>query len=261
MFEQLVESSPAKRRKSRLRYFGVTAAIWIAALALVVVGGVWSYDARLSDWEKSISLAPPQLPPSRGTPPRPEQKREPIQQASRQQNQLVAQVRPPDHVSDLSRTVLPPIVDTVIDPGASGPPTGPGGGGSSPGVVGGLSDVPERSRPEPPQPEKKKEEPPQPQPQPRTQVVRSGGVLQGTATRRVNPVYPPLARAARVSGAVVVEVVVDQAGNVTSARALSGHALLREAATAAAMQWRWNSTLLSGVPVQVVGTITFNFTL
>jgi len=125
----------------------------------------------------------------------------------------------------------------------------------------GLTEVVERSRTEPPQPEQKKVEPPQPQPQPQTRVIRSGGVLQGTAIRRFNPVYPPLARSARVSGIVVVEVVVDKAGNVTSARALSGHPLLREAATAAAMQWRWNPTLLSGVPVQVVGTITFNFTL
>jgi protein TonB len=259
MFDQLVVSSSAKRRKTRLRYFSVTAAVWIAALALVVVGGVWSYDARLSDTEKFISLAPPP-PPLRGTPPRHEQKRESIQQASRQQNEMVAQVKSPDHVSDTSRVTLPPIVGTVIDPGANGP-TGPGVG-SDHGVVGGLGEVPERSRqPEPPQPEKKKEEPAQPQPQPRTQVVRSGGVLQGTAIRRVNPVYPPLARCARVSGVVVVEVVVDQTGNVTSARALSGHALLREAAVASATQWKWNPTLLSRVPVQVVGTITFNFTL
>jgi protein TonB len=257
MFDQLVVSSSAKRRKTRLRYFSVTAAVWIAALALVVVGGVWSYDARLSDTEKFISLAPPP-PPLRGTPPRHEQKRESIQQASRQQNEMVAQVRSPDHVSDTSRAALPPILETVIDPGANGPP-GPGRG-SEHGVIGGFSDVPERSRqPEPPQPERK--EPPPPQTQPRIQVVRSGGVIQGTAIRRVNPVYPPLARAARVSGVVVVEVVVDQAGTVTSARALSGHALLREAAVAAAMQWKWNPTLLSGVPVQVVGTITFNFTL
>jgi TonB family protein len=60
---------------------------------------------------------------------------------------------------------------------------------------------------------------------------------------------------------VVVEVVVDRTGMVSSARALSGHALLREAAVAAALQWQWKPTLLSGVPVQVVGTITFNFTL
>ena len=258
MFDQLVESSPAKRRKSTLRYFSATAAVWIAVLALVVVGGVWSYDARLADTTRSISLAP-QLPPSRGSQ-QPPQK--PNQQASRPPSEMVAQVKPPSHVDDMPRTAAPPIVEFVPDPGANipgGPGIG-GPGGSEHGVVGGL-EIPDRGKHiEPPQPERK-EPPPQPQTQPQIQVVRSGGVIQGTAIRRANPVYPPLARAARVSGAVVVEVVVDQAGNVASARVLSGHALLRDAAASAARQWKWNPTYLTGVPVQVVGTITFNFTL
>jgi protein TonB len=257
MFDQLIESSQSRRRKTRLRYFSVTAAVWIAGLALVIVGGVWSYDAHLDDTERAISLAPPQLPPPRGTTHAP-QKRESIQPAARQQNEMVAQVKSPDRVSDVSRSA-PPIVDFVIAPGGNEPGGPGGGGGSDHGVVGVTGDSTERSSPEPPQPEKEKKDPPQPQPH--IQIVRSGGVIQGTAIRRVNPIYPPLARAARVSGAVVVEVVVNQAGAVTSARTLSGHALLREAAAAAALQWKWNPTFLTGVPVQVVGTITFNFTL
>ena len=259
MFDQLVVSSVEKRRKTRLRYFSVTAAVWIAVLALVVVGGVWSYDARLSDTTKAISLAP-QLPPSRGAS-QPPQKPPPNQQASRP-SEMVAQAKAPDRVTDTPRTAAPPIVNFVSDPGAT-VPGGPGiggPGGSERGVEGGL-EIPDRGKHiEPPEPERW-EPPPQPQTQPAIQVVRSGGVIQGTAVRRANPVYPPLARAARVSGAVVVEVVVDQAGNVTSARVLSGHALLRDAAAAAARQWKWNPTYLTGVPVQVVGTITFNFTL
>ena len=162
MFDQLIESSQGRRRKTRLRYFSVTATVWIAVLALVVVGGVWSYDARLSDTAKVISLGTPQLPPPRGTPQAP-QKRESNQQASRQQNEMIAQVRSPDRVSDTSQAALPPRFDSVIDPGPN-VPGGPGvGGGSDHGVVG-VSDVTERSRPEPPQPERK-EQPPQPQPQ------------------------------------------------------------------------------------------------
>jgi len=260
MFDQLVVSSVKKRRKTWLRYFSVTAAVWIAVLALVVVGGVWSYDARLSDMARFIPLATPELPVSRGTP-RPLPKRDPNQQASRPPSELVAQVKPPERVNDTPQTAVPPIVGFVTDPGVD-KPGGPGiggPGGNEHGVVGGL-EIPDRGKHiEPPEPEKK-DPPPQTQ-TPAIQVVRSGGVIQGTAVRRANPVYPPLARAARVSGAVIVEVVVDQAGNVTSARVLSGHALLREAAAAAARQWKWNPTYLTGVPVQVVGTITFNFTL
>jgi TonB family protein len=90
-------------------------------------------------------------------------------------------------------------------------------------------------------------------------VRKSGGVLASESVERVNPDYPPLAKAARVSGAVVVEVMIDEEGNVTSARAVSGHPLLRDSAVTAARGWRFKPTLLSGQPVKVVGTITFNY--
>jgi periplasmic protein TonB len=94
------------------------------------------------------------------------------------------------------------------------------------------------------------------------QIVRkSGGVLAGSAIRRAEPIYPPLAKAARVSGAVVVEVTVDEEGDILSARALSGHPLLKDSAAAAARGWKFTPTTLEGVPVKVVGTITFNFSL
>jgi TonB family protein len=99
------------------------------------------------------------------------------------------------------------------------------------------------------------------EPQPPKIIRKSGGVFQASATNRVEPVYPPLAKAARVSGAVVVEVTLDEEGNVISARALSGHPLLKDAAVAAARDWRFKPTTLTGVPVRVIGTITFNFYL
>jgi TonB family protein len=92
-------------------------------------------------------------------------------------------------------------------------------------------------------------------------IRKSGGVFQGSAIRRVEPTYPPLAKAAQVSGSVVVEVTVDEEGGVISARALSGHPLLKDAAVAAARGWRFSLTKLEGVPVKVIGTITFSFLL
>jgi len=99
------------------------------------------------------------------------------------------------------------------------------------------------------------------EPQPPKIIRKSGGVLQGSATKRVEPTYPPLAKAARVSGSVVVEVTVDEDGKVISARALSGHPLLKDTAVAAARGWTFTATTLQGVPVKVIGTITFNFHL
>jgi TonB family protein len=92
-------------------------------------------------------------------------------------------------------------------------------------------------------------------------IIRKGGVLAGSATRFVEPSYPPLAQAARIKGAVIVEVVVDEEGDVLTARALEGHPLLKVAAERAALGWKFTPTLLDGVPVRVVGTVTFNFNL
>lgn len=100
---------------------------------------------------------------------------------------------------------------------------------------------------------------PQNKPEPPKIIRKSGGVLQGSATKRVEPVYPPLAKAAKVSGAVVVEVTIDETGKVIEARAISGHPLLKDSAVEAAREWTFSPTQLSGVPVKVIGTLTFNF--
>ena len=89
----------------------------------------------------------------------------------------------------------------------------------------------------------------------------SGGVLNGNAVSKPAPVYPPIARAARASGTVVVQVMVDECGNVSSARAGSGFPRLEQAAVDSVMKWRFSPTRLSGQPVRVSGTVTFNFLL
>jgi len=89
----------------------------------------------------------------------------------------------------------------------------------------------------------------------------SGGVLQGKAIKKVQPPYPPIAKAARASGAVQVQVTIGETGEVIEATVISGHPLLRDAALQAARQWLFQPTELSGVPVKVQGILTFNFTL
>ena len=93
----------------------------------------------------------------------------------------------------------------------------------------------------------------------KTMVV--GGVLNGKAISKPMPAYPPIAKAARAQGTVVVEVVVGESGDVISANAVSGHPLLQQAAMAAARQAKFSPTRLSGQPVQVSGTLTYNFVL
>jgi protein TonB len=84
-------------------------------------------------------------------------------------------------------------------------------------------------------------------------------VLNGKAIRLVTPPYPAIARSAHASGAVQVQVLIDENGNVISASAVSGHPLLRAAAQAAAMSSKFSPTKLSGQPVKVNGVIIYNF--
>jgi VWFA-related protein/TonB family protein len=87
----------------------------------------------------------------------------------------------------------------------------------------------------------------------------SGGVLNGRAIKLPKPTYPVPAQRMRVAGTVNVEVTIDENGKVITARAVSGHALLREAAVAAAKQAVFTPTILSGKSVQVTGVIVYNF--
>jgi protein TonB len=89
--------------------------------------------------------------------------------------------------------------------------------------------------------------------------VISGGVVNGKAINLVKPPYPAAARAVRASGAVNVQVTIDERGNVISASAVSGHPLLRAAAVEAARASKFSPTLLSSQPVKVTGVIIYNF--
>ncbi|MDT5159678.1 MAG: hypothetical protein QOH51_4035 [Acidobacteriota bacterium] len=89
----------------------------------------------------------------------------------------------------------------------------------------------------------------------------SGGVLNGKAVSKPEPAYPPIAKAARASGTVTVQVLVNESGEVISAKAVSGHPLLQQAAVQAAREARFAPTLLNGKPVRLSGVLTYNFAL
>jgi len=92
--------------------------------------------------------------------------------------------------------------------------------------------------------------------------VRIGGVIrEPRKLRHVDPIYPEIARAARVQGAVDLECTLTPEGNVSNLRVLSGHPLLDAAALYAVQQWRFTPTLLNGVPVPVILTVRVRFEL
>lgn len=88
----------------------------------------------------------------------------------------------------------------------------------------------------------------------------SGGVLNGKAINLPKPAYPPIAKQTNASGTVVVQVLVDEKGNVVTARAVSGHPLLQAVSVAAARQAKFSPTKVNGKPVKVSGVIRYEFT-
>ena len=87
------------------------------------------------------------------------------------------------------------------------------------------------------------------------------GSLNGKAVSLPKPAYPAEAKRLKVSGPVTVRVVVDENGNVTSAKAIDGPAPLREPAEAAARNAKFAPTTENGITVKVTGTLTYNFEL
>jgi TonB family protein len=89
----------------------------------------------------------------------------------------------------------------------------------------------------------------------------SSGVPQPELMRRVEPVYPVLAKQSGIEGAVVLEALVNTSGEVNDLRVASGNSLLAAAALRAVRQWHYRPSRLNGKPVEVPIRITLNFEL
>jgi len=88
-----------------------------------------------------------------------------------------------------------------------------------------------------------------------------GAITPPTKIRDVSPVYPPEAQQARVSGVVILEAVIGEDGKVRSARVLRSIPQLDQAAINAVQQWEYTPTILKGVAVPIVMTVTVNFSM
>jgi protein TonB len=144
----------------------------------------------------------------------------------------------PEDLKELQAKGAGPLTIQAIQPAPFGP---------SAGIVMG-SELP------PPPP------PPPVAPSP-SRVRISAGVAGGMLLQRIDPVYPPIARAARISGTVVLDAVISKTGSVESLHVVSGHPMLVQAALDAVRQWRYRPFLLNGMPVEVQTTVTVTFTV
>ena len=94
------------------------------------------------------------------------------------------------------------------------------------------------------------------------QPVRVGGQIKApTQIKKVQPVYPAEAQAAKVQGIVIMEAIIGVDGRVTDVKVLRSVPLLDQAAADAVRQWEYTPTLLNGAPVAVIMTVTVTFNL
>ncbi|MBP6820183.1 MAG: energy transducer TonB [Acidobacteria bacterium] len=252
MFDNLVESSTQGKGGARTgKFMLITSLIYVVALLSIAIGTiVWMNPNLVDALDVQSMLAPPPPPPAAPPP----AAAAPVKDTPAPTT-FVPPTKPPERIPDPTTVISRPVVSAV----STGVPGGVPGGVTG-GVPGGVAGSKGDDAPPPPPPPPAPKPTPEPTPVPK-KINVSGGVLQGSAIRKPAPAYPPIAKAARASGAVQVQVTISEDGRVIDAQVVSGHPLLRDAALQAARQWTFKPTELSGVPVKVQGVLTFNFTL
>jgi len=272
MLEQLIEStSHRQENRGRNGLFLITSAFVLVLGLSFFVWSMFAMDLSLTDdgLELSTLIAP--VPIAAAEPPRPEpERRQP--QAQNVKNELpqrqdnIARVEetqdPPKGISTTPNTQKARPKDNVFRIG-KGPETdgitGTGPGRSGDGDSGSNSPLSgtiarnDGNIDEPPVMKKKEPE------VKRNPPVKSGGVLNGQAKFLPKPPYPASARMLNIADSVSVQVVVDERGNVISAKAVSGHQLLRQVAEQAARSAKFDPTYLTGQAVKVTGVIVYRF--
>jgi protein TonB len=266
MLDQLVESKSHSVENTRRNEL----LLGVFVLALVSLLTAWTYSLFGKDYgmgsgdlELSTLVAPVPV-PEEEPPPKEEPKPQKDPNVDVRKEIIASMDEPPPKIPDTisnEKSKIPPrdpnkftVKGDVNFSAANAPspdykgPVNTGGTGSDTGNVGGGGKEDNGGGEPPPAPIKKA--PPK---------TISGGVLNGKAVSLPKPAYPAAARAVRASGAVQVQVLIDEEGRVVSASAAGGHPLLQAAAVAAARQARFSPTLLSGQPVKVSGIITYNF--
>jgi protein TonB len=238
LFEDLIESDRVAHRTQQSKTLPVSLLLHTVAAALIVIVPLLSAD-QLPDPASAVKAffvepmaapAPPPPPP----PPAPRPANAPkIVPKPVVENQFVAPVEVPEEITPEES------IDMGVEGGAGGVEGGVPGGVVG-GIVGGLPDAPP----------------------PPVQAVRVGGqIKEPKKLKNVSPVYPDIAKQARVQGVVILECTISPQGKVTDVKVLRGIPLLDQAAIDAVKQWVYTPTLLNGVPVPVIMTVTVNFKL
>ena len=273
MLDQLVESRSNSQENTRRSGFLLTVFVF---MVLALLSG-WTYSLFGKEYGVSDDLELSQLvapvPIAEEEPPKPEPEDKPEKQEVKQAAPQEVTVRK-EFIARIDQpTTEPPKISTDKFAGKTIPKFGPvvkgntdtdatvqsTGRTTTGDTGGGFTEAKPAAEVVKPVEAAKPPPPPPPPPAPKPSKPISKGVVNGNAVSLPKPPYPPAAKAVRASGAVNVQVLIDENGNVVSANAVSGHPLLRQAAAAAARSAKFKPTLLSGQPVKVNGVIVYNF--
>jgi len=222
----------------------------VAVIVIVIIPLVFFNVLPENELLTFLIAPPPPPPPPPPQPPPPTPTRAAPTRVTVDPTRFVAPTEIPKEI--------PPPVDEPPVVGVSGVVGGiPGGvaGGVVGGVSGGVAGSILGGVPPPPPP------PPPPRPVKREPMRVGGNVQESKLIKKIEPVYPELAKRARVSGTVILTVTVDEEGSVADIKVLKGHPLLDDSAVAAVRQWKYSPTLLNGEPVPVIATVTVIFNL
>jgi protein TonB len=240
MFDDLVESSVVRKKTNTGWAVILSTIVQVGVLVVLILIPLIYTQALPKAMMATLLIAPPPPPPP---PPPPAEAPKIVKPVARliQQGKLMQPRAIPKQVEVFKEAELPP----------EAPVAGGVLGGLDNGLLGGLGSGPAVAAPPPPPPAPKQ-----------TQRIKLGGqVVAAKLVAQPQPVYPPLARQARIQGNVVLHAIIDKDGRVGELQVISGHPLLVQSALEAVKNWRYQPTQLNGDPVEVDTTITVSFVL
>jgi protein TonB len=237
MFDDLVESTAVKKKTNKGWAVILSGLVQTLILGVLILIPLIYTEALPKAMLSTLLIAPPPPPPP---PPPPQPVKVIVKPVVRliQSGKLIQPRAIPKDVVVFKEAELPP---DVINTGQQG---GVFGGIPGQGIIGGGIALP-----------------PPPKAAAPARIKQGGNVTAASIITQTKPLYPALARQARIQGNVVLHAIIDKEGKVAELQVISGHPLLVQSALDAVKQWRYKPTLLNGDPVEVDTTITVTFTM
>ena len=241
MFEDSLIESGGRLKTRRGPWMLFSTLLQILVLVILILIPLIYTDALPRQQLMTFLVAPPPPPP----PPPPPAAAPPVKvvkiQSDLENGRLKTPTKIPEKVQMIKEEEAPPVMAGGVMGGVPGGVPGGSMGGVIGGIVGSTANLPKVATPQ--------------------RVRVSQGVSTGLLIRKVQPNYPPLAKAARIQGHVLLHAEISKEGTIQNLQLVSGHPMLAPAAIEAVKQWRYRPYLLNGEPVAVETEVDVNFSL